>query len=180
MDGVGLDVFDVRDETLMPLIVPTGEILDGRVPALPLLAGLLMPDSVTGTKSGNPSCEGDSGISYSGVEVPLVGGPQMLGDNPVWAWSSLVRFGNSREPDSCSGEPAPTLALFKPARPFVRFGSPNGDFDDALVGISDTGDIPDRLRLSLLSGLEPGAMSSMRKVVFQEVDSKVEWLDYSN
>ena len=83
MDGVGLEVFDVRDDTLMPFIVPTGEILDGRVPALPLLAGLLMPDSVTGTKSGKPSCEGDSGISYRGVEVPLVGGPQILGDIPV-------------------------------------------------------------------------------------------------
>jgi hypothetical protein len=59
----------------------------------------------------------------------------------------------------------------------VRLGSPNGDFDEALVGISDTGDIPDRLRLSLLSGLEPGAMSSMWEVEFQEVESKVEWLD---
>lgn len=173
MDGVGLDVFEVRDETLMPLIVPTGEILDGRVPALPLLAGLLMPDSVTGAKSGNPSCAGDSGISYRGVEVPLVGGPQILGDIPVWAWSSLVRFGNSREPDSCSGEPAPTLALFKPARPFVRLGSLNGDFDEALVGISDTGDIPDRLRLSLPSGLEPGAISIVRPVMVQEVDCRI-------
>lgn len=63
VDGVGLEVFDVIDETLMPLIVPTGDILEGSVPALPLLAGLLMPDSVTGTRSGKPSCEGDSGIS---------------------------------------------------------------------------------------------------------------------
>lgn len=83
VEGVGLDVFDVSDETLMPLIVPTGGIRDGSVPALPLLAGLLMPDSVTGTRSGKPSCEGDSGISYSGVDVPLVGGPQILGDKPV-------------------------------------------------------------------------------------------------
>ena len=174
VDGVGLEVFDVRDETLMPLMVPTGEILEGSVPALPLLAGLLMPDSVTGTRSGKPSCEGDSGISYSGVDVPLVGGPQMLGDNPVWACSSRVRFGNSREPDSCNGEPAPTLTLFKPARPLVRFGSPNGDFDEALVGISETGDIPERLRLSLLSGLEPGAMSRLWKFVFQEVRPGIE------
>jgi hypothetical protein len=174
VDGVGLEVFDVRDETLMPLMVPTGEILEGSVPALPLLAGLLMPDSVTGTRSGKPSCEGDSGISYSGVDVPLVGGPQMLGDNPVCACSSRVRFGNSREPDSCSGEPAPTLTLFKPARPLVRFGSPNGDFDEAPVDTSETGDIPERLRLSLLSGLEPGAMSRLWKFVFQEVRPSIE------
>jgi hypothetical protein len=85
VEGVGRDVFDVSDETLMPLIVPTGDILDGSVPARPLLAGLLMPVSVTGTRSGNPSCDGDSGISYNGVDVPLVGGPQMLGDKPVCA-----------------------------------------------------------------------------------------------
>lgn len=174
VDGVGLEVFDVRDETLMPFIVPTGDILDGSVPALPLLAGLLIPDSVTGTKSGKPSCEGDSGISYSGVDVPLVGGPQMLGDSPVWPCSSRVRFGNNLEPDSCSGEPAPTLALFKPARPFVRFGSPNGDFDEALVGISETGGIPERLRLSLLSGLGPGAISGISNVVLQQFNSSVE------
>lgn len=91
----------------------------------------------------------------------------MLGESPFWVCNSRVRFGNNRDPDSCSGEPAPTLTLFMPARPLVRFGSPNGDFDEALVGISETGDIPERLRLSLPSGLEPGAMSRLWNSYFR-------------
>lgn len=53
--GVGRDVFDVKSEMFGMLVVPVGEILDGRVPARPLRAGLLMPVSVNGTRSGKPS-----------------------------------------------------------------------------------------------------------------------------
>jgi hypothetical protein len=85
VDGVGRDVFESEDCCpLMPFIVPTGGNLDGTVPALALLAGLLRPVSAGGTKSGKPSWVGDSGMfSRRGVELPLaVGGPHMLGESP--------------------------------------------------------------------------------------------------
>jgi len=56
VDGVGREVFESKDcWTLMPFRVPTGENLDGTVPALALRAGLLRPPSVGGTRSGKPS-----------------------------------------------------------------------------------------------------------------------------
>ena len=47
-------------------------------------------DSVGGTKSGNPSWLGDSGmVSRSGVEPPLAGGPHKFGVvRPSCAWIS--------------------------------------------------------------------------------------------
>lgn len=84
VDGVGRDVLDKSDCcTMTPLIVPTGENLDGTVPARVRREGLATLISEGGTRSGKPSCEGDSGmVSRNGVEFPLVGGPQILGDNP--------------------------------------------------------------------------------------------------
>lgn len=84
VDGVGRDVLDRRAcWTLTPLTVPTGENLDGTVPALARRDGLVKLISDGGTRSGNPSWDGDSGIvSRNGVELPLVGGPQMPGDRP--------------------------------------------------------------------------------------------------
>lgn len=84
VDGVGLDDVGGKDCCMFrPLIVPAGENLDGTVPALARRAGLFMPLSDGGTRSGKPSCDGDSGMfSRSGVELPLVGGPQMLGESP--------------------------------------------------------------------------------------------------
>ena len=98
VDGVGRDVLDRSDCCrLTPLSVPTGENLDGTVPARVRREGLAMFNSEGGTRSGKPSCEGDSGmVSRNGVEFPLVGGPQILGDKPSpLVCSSLVRFGNS-------------------------------------------------------------------------------------
>lgn len=54
VDGVGLDVLDAV-LVLMLVMPPGAEILEGRVPARPRRAGLLMPDSVRGTRSGKPS-----------------------------------------------------------------------------------------------------------------------------
>lgn len=54
VDGVGLEVL----EGLPVLIgvIPLGaDILEGRVPARPRRAGLLIPVSVRGTRSGKPS-----------------------------------------------------------------------------------------------------------------------------
>lgn len=83
VEGVGRDVLEVRSVTFGALFETVGEILEGKVPALPLRAGLLIPVSVKGTRSGKPSALGDSGISNKGVEVPLVGGPHMLEVVPV-------------------------------------------------------------------------------------------------
>jgi hypothetical protein len=56
VEGVGRDVLEaVWAAALLPFIAPAGEILDGRVPARPRRAGLLMPESVRGTKFGKPS-----------------------------------------------------------------------------------------------------------------------------
>ncbi len=159
VEGVGREVFEVK--TLTPLTVPTGEILEGSVPARPLLAGLLIPVSVKGTRSGNPSWDGDSGISNRGVEVPLVGGPQILGEIPACDCSSRVRLGNSLEACSCRGEPAPTLAPDKPASADEGLAPPKGDF---VVGIDEgsvIGFSPDRFMLSWLSGLVVGTMMNV-------------------
>src|SRR5256885_8514549 len=111
VDGVGRDVLERSDCccTLTPLIVPTGENLDGTVPARVRRDGLARLISEGGTRSGNPSWEGDSGmVSRNGVEFPLVGGPQIFEDKPSpRAWSSRVRFGNNLAAGSCRGEPAP-------------------------------------------------------------------------
>lgn len=90
VDGVGREVLDRKDcWTFTPLSGPTGENREGTVPALALRAVLLIVPSEGGTKSGNPSWLGDSGIfSRRGVELPLVGGPQMLGETPSCAWIS--------------------------------------------------------------------------------------------
>ena len=87
VDGVGLDVFAANDGCILtPLMFPTGENRDGTVPARARRAGLFIPLSDGGTRSGKPSCDGDSGIfSRRGVEFPLVGGPHILGDNPSCA-----------------------------------------------------------------------------------------------
>jgi len=53
--GVGLEVFEVRRARFGALFVTVGEIREGSVPARPRRAGLLIPVSVRGTKSGKPS-----------------------------------------------------------------------------------------------------------------------------
>ena len=83
VEGVGREVFEVRRAMFGALLVTVGEMREGKVPARPLRAGLLIPVSVNGTRSGKPSWLGDSGISNNGVEVPLVGGPQMFPLVPV-------------------------------------------------------------------------------------------------
>lgn len=88
VDGVGREVLDRYDCccTFTPLSVSTGENREGTVPARALRAGLLRLPSDGGTRSGKPSWPGDSGMfSRRGVEWPLVGGPQMLGETPSWA-----------------------------------------------------------------------------------------------
>lgn len=121
VDGVGREVLEKSDwPTLTPLTVPTGENLEGTVPALTRRDGLVRFTSDGGTRSGNPSWEGDSGmVSRNGVEFPLVGGPQMLGERPSLPCSSRVRLGNSLEACSCNGEPAPFREL-----PSVELGGP--------------------------------------------------------
>ena len=107
--------------------------------------GLVKFVSEGGIRSGNPSWEGDSGIvSRNGVEFPLVGGPQILGDKPSpRVCSSRVRFGNSLVAWSCKGEPAPnrippTAALEDP----TTFGPEKTDFmDEPAVG--STGEVLD-------------------------------------
>lgn len=100
VDGVGREVLEARLWDGIVPMVPTGEIRDGNVPARPRRAGLLTPVSVRGTRSGKPSWLGDSGISKSGVDVPLVGGPQIFKDTPAGVCNSLVRLGNNL--DVCS------------------------------------------------------------------------------
>lgn len=55
VEGVGREVLEVNKAILGALLVTVGEILEGRVPARPLRAGLLIPVSVKGTRSGKPS-----------------------------------------------------------------------------------------------------------------------------
>lgn len=68
---------------VLPDVRPGGN-RDGTVPARALLRrlpGLLLLRG--GTRSGNPSWLGDSGIiSLNGVDPPLAGGPQTLGVSP--------------------------------------------------------------------------------------------------
>ena len=144
VDGVGRDVLERSDcWMLTPLIVPTGENLDGTVPARVRRDGLVRFVSEGGTRSGNPSWDGDSGIvSRNGVEFPLVGGPQMLGDKPSpRVCSSRVRFGNSLVAWSCKGEPAPnrippTAELEGP----MIFAPEKADFMEA-PAVGSTGDV---------------------------------------
>lgn len=69
--------------------LPTGEKREGTVPALARREELCKPVLGGGMRSGNPSWLGDSGMfSRSGVEWPLVGGPQILGEMPSSAWIS--------------------------------------------------------------------------------------------
>jgi hypothetical protein len=133
---------------LTPFNVPTGENLEGTVPALVRRDGLVKFISEGGTRSGNPSWDGDSGIvSRNGVEFPLVGGPQILGDKPSpLVWSSRVRFGNSLATWSCRGEPAPnrvppSAELGGP----MMFAPPKTDFIEvpAVASIGDVLDVDD-------------------------------------
>lgn len=77
VDGVGLEVFEMTEGwTLSPLSAPTGEKREGTVPARVRRPGLYAMVSGDGTRPGNSSWFGDSGIfSRRGVELPLVGGP---------------------------------------------------------------------------------------------------------
>jgi hypothetical protein len=94
VDGVGLEVLGVRAATVgfsrpgLPAVVKR----EGRVPARVLprnWLGALPGESGWAAKSGKLSPWGDSGIeSRRGVELPLVGGPQIWGVMPSWAWIS--------------------------------------------------------------------------------------------
>ena len=173
VEGVGRDVLEVKCWTLSPLAVTTGEILDGRVPARVRLAGLLIPVSATGTRSGNPPCEGDSGTMDSGVDVPLTGGPQMLGERPDCPCSSRVRFEYSLEPWSCKGDPAPSLALPEfDMPPFSVLGPLNGEVVAPVAWKSSVGETPDKFRLSLPSGREAGAIYRPREDVVKLVQAE--------
>lgn len=81
---------------------------------------------------------GDSGIfSRSGVEFPLVGGPQTLTGKPSWAWISRALFENSLLAllSSCDGEPAPERELPAILPTEVRPGGfPKGDLTDEPLG----------------------------------------------
>lgn len=90
--------------------VPTGEKREGTVPALVLRAVGLKPPFVVGTKSGKPSWLGDSGIfSRNGVEWPLVGGPQILGEIPSCAWISRALHADLINQRSASMLVSPTV-----------------------------------------------------------------------
>jgi len=159
--GVGREVLEVKEVMFGALLVVVGEIREGRVPARPLRAGLLMPVSVKGTKgtrSGKPSWFGDSGISNNGVEVPLVGGPQMFPLVPVGVCSSLVLLGNSLCADSCSGEPVAPLESCPSAGPLALVPL-NGDLADGLLG-SAIGERPDKFKLSEPSARDDGPITA--------------------
>lgn len=159
VEGVGRDVFDVKRAMFGALLETVGDILEGKVPARPLRAGLLIPVSVKGTKSGKPSALGDSGISNNGVEVPLVGGPQIFIVPPVGVCNSRVRLGNNLEADSCKGEPEPTLLRLRPAKLLpgaLDLGPVNGDLAAEELFGSTMGDKPDKLMFKEPSALELG------------------------
>jgi hypothetical protein len=79
--------------------------------------------------------------------VPLVGGPQMLGDSPFADCNSRVRFGKSRDVCSCNGEPAPILALDKLVSPAAVDLLPvKGDLEEGMVEGSAAGAIEERFR----------------------------------
>jgi len=83
-DGVGLDVLATSvGRAPRPFVTPPGEKREGTVPAR---ARLVVDGRLSGVgrceKSGKPSV-GDSGMfSRSGVELPLVGGPQTFTGRP--------------------------------------------------------------------------------------------------
>ena len=125
-----------------------GENREGTVPARARRADVaasaaMILSAAAGLKSGKPSV-GDSGMfSRSGVELPLVGGPQRLGLTPSCACISraLSSRVSQRSPSeireeylllekillperSCDGEPVPILdplpiVEFRPGRAFV-------------------------------------------------------------
>jgi hypothetical protein len=55
VEGVGREVLEVVGLELRPFMIPAGDMREGNVPARPRLAGLLMPESVKGTRLGKPS-----------------------------------------------------------------------------------------------------------------------------
>ena len=55
VEGVGREVFEAVWGILTPFMTPAGDILEGKVPARPRRAGLLIPLSVKGTRLGKPS-----------------------------------------------------------------------------------------------------------------------------
>lgn len=88
---MGRDDFAPRDGNGPMLSGPgagsPGGRRDGRVPARALLVDGRLSGVGRCVKSGKPSV-GDSGIfSRSGVEFPLVGGPQTLRGCPVPSWA---------------------------------------------------------------------------------------------
>lgn len=91
--------------------------------------------------------------------MPLVGGPQILGDRPFADCSSRVRLGNRREVCSCRGEPAPILAPERLASPEgVPLPPENGDLLEGMDEGSAMGGREERFRFSCWSGLVVGAM----------------------
>ena len=83
VDGVGLEVFGIKEWLLLSPGGAAGENLEGTVPARALRVEPCAALSGGGMKSGNPSWLGDSGIvSLRGVEPPLAGGPQRFGVSP--------------------------------------------------------------------------------------------------
>lgn len=87
VEGVGREVCEANGcWSSISFSVPIGGKRDGTVPARARRLGLPMEPLVVGIRSGKLSWLGDSGIfSRSGVEWPLVGGPQMLGETPSCA-----------------------------------------------------------------------------------------------
>lgn len=100
VDGVGREVCDMNGcSTSTSFNVPMGGNRDGTVPARALRPELPIEPLVVGIKSGKLSWLGDSGMfSRSGVEWPLVGGPQMLGETPSCAWISRALKQTSARP----------------------------------------------------------------------------------
>lgn len=84
VEGVGRELWEMGGWGFRSLRrLPTGENREGTVPARALREVLWRLPLEAGIRSGNPSWLGDSGMfSRSGVEWPLVGGPQMLGEMP--------------------------------------------------------------------------------------------------
>lgn len=87
VEGVGREVCDMNGcSRSISLRVVMGGKREGTVPARALRPELGNWPLVVGIRSGKLSWLGDSGMfSRSGVEWPLVGGPQMLGDTPSCA-----------------------------------------------------------------------------------------------
>lgn len=78
-------------------------------------------------------------FSRSGVEFPLVGGPQTLSGTPSWAWISRALLEKSllALPSSCDGEPAPERGFPDILPTEVNPGGlPKGDLTDDPFGPS--------------------------------------------